>query len=173
MVNKHRLYWSLQIGGWLLYALVQIVFSIMASEGVVPVPRRIVFFLLEALLAFALTSVFRSLINRWKWVDMSLPKLIPLVLLGVSVMAVVLYFLRIPVNLVLGRLFNPRAALSPPNLLGLSLFYAMLFFFWSVFYFTYHYFDRYNKSLKYEASMIEIELKNLKSQLNLTLFSTP
>jgi hypothetical protein len=164
MVNKHRLYWSLQIGGWFLYALVQIVFSIMASEGVVT--RRIVFLLLEASLAFVLTSIFRSFINRWKWVDMSLPKLIPLVLLGVSLMAVVMYFLRIPINQLLGRLFNPRAALSPPNLLGQSLFYAILFFFWSVFYFTYHYFDRYNKSLKYEASMIEIELKNLKSQLN-------
>jgi hypothetical protein len=32
--------------------------------------------------------------------------------------------------------------------------------------FAYHYFNEYNKSLKYEASMVEIELNNLKSQLN-------
>jgi LytS/YehU family sensor histidine kinase len=44
--------------------------------------------------------------------------------------------------------------------------YALVFFLWSVFYFTYHYFERYNKSLKYETSMIEIELNNLRSQLN-------
>jgi LytS/YehU family sensor histidine kinase len=48
----------------------------------------------------------------------------------------------------------------------LSSFYHLLFVLWTVFYFTYHYFDRYNKSLKYEAKMIEIELNNLKSQLN-------
>lgn len=164
MVNKHRLYWSLQIGGWFLYALVQIIFSFLAYDSVSP--RRIVFLLLEASLAFLLTNVFRGFINRWKWLDMSFPKLIPLVLLAISLLAVFMYFLRIPVNQLLGRLFNPRAALNPPNIVGQSLFYAILFFLWAVFYFTYHYFDRYNKSLKYEASMIEIELKNLKSQLN-------
>src|SRR5690606_5122792 len=40
------------------------------------------------------------------------------------------------------------------------------FFLWFVLYFSYHYFDQYNKSLKYEASMVQIELNNLKSQLN-------
>jgi LytS/YehU family sensor histidine kinase len=35
-----------------------------------------------------------------------------------------------------------------------------------VLYFTFHYFDQYNKGLKYEASMVQIELNNLKSQLN-------
>jgi len=164
MVNKHRLYWSLQIGGWFLYAVVQIVISVLAYNSISP--RRVVFLLLEASLACLLTSLLRSFINRWKWLDMSLPKLIPCVLIAVSLLAVVMYFLRIPVNQALGQLFNPRAALSPSNLLGQSLFYAILFFLWAVFYFTYHYFNRYNKSLKYEASMIEIELKNLKSQLN-------
>ncbi len=41
-----------------------------------------------------------------------------------------------------------------------------LFLLWSVLYFTYQYFERYNKALKYEASIIQIELNNLKSQLN-------
>ena len=42
----------------------------------------------------------------------------------------------------------------------------IIFFLWSVLYFIYNYFERYNKSLKLEASVKEIELNNLKSQLN-------
>lgn len=52
------------------------------------------------------------------------------------------------------------------RILGLSSVYAVIFFLWSVLYFTFHYFDQYNKSLKYEASIVQIELNNLKSQLN-------
>jgi two-component system, LytTR family, sensor kinase len=46
------------------------------------------------------------------------------------------------------------------------LFYSIIFFIWSVLYFVYNYFERYNTSLKLEASIKEIELNNLKSQLN-------
>ena len=43
---------------------------------------------------------------------------------------------------------------------------VFLFLFWSLAYFIYLYFERYNTSLKYEATIRETELKNLKSQLN-------
>jgi LytS/YehU family sensor histidine kinase len=68
-------------------------------------------------------------------------------------------------SLLLG-LFDKRVAFDPDRIGGLTSVYAVIFFLWLVLYFTYHYFDEYNKALKYEASMIEIELKNLKSQLN-------
>src|SRR5690606_8512182 len=113
-----------------------------------------------------ITHAFREVLNRWKWLELSVPRLIPGVLVALFVMGVLLYFIRIPVNLMLGRLFDPLAAFDPVTILGQSAFYMILFFLWTLFYFTYHYIDRYNKSLKYEASMIEIELKNLKSQLN-------
>lgn len=165
MVNKHRVYWSLQIGGWWAYAIVQIVFSFLASQSPVTT-RRVSFLLFEAVLCLIITHVFRIFLNRYKWLYLSLPKLIPSVMVAVMIMGVMVYFLRIPINLILGRLFDPRAAFYPSQILGQSTFYAIVFFLWTVFYFTYHYFDRYNKTLKYEASMIEIELNNLKSQLN-------
>jgi two-component system, LytTR family, sensor kinase len=164
MVRKNRIYWSLQIGGWLLYAIIQIVSSFFVSESLTL--KRVIFLLTEAFLCLLLTHFVRNQINHWKWIFLPMTKLLPRVLLTVTAMSIVLYFVRIPVNLVLGRLFDPVAALDPANILGQSSFYAILFFLWTVFYFTFHYFDQYNKSLKYEASMIEIELKNLKSQLN-------
>jgi len=47
---------------------------------------------------------------------------------------------------------------------------ALLFFFWSLIYFLFHYIENYKKAeianLKWEASINEIELNKLKSQLN-------
>jgi two-component system, LytTR family, sensor kinase len=164
VVNKNRIYWSLQIGGWLLYAIIQIVSSFLVSDSFTA--KRVIFLLTEAFLCLLITHFVRNLVSKWKWVFLPMSKLFPRVLIVVVLMSIVLYFVRIPVNLALGRLFDPLAALDPLTILGQSSFYAILFFLWIVFYFTYHYFDQYNKSLKYEASMIEIELKNLKSQLN-------
>ena len=149
----------------MLYAFIQIVSSFLATGGGVA-PRRIIFLLVEAILCLLVSHFFRSFLIRWKWLYFPMPKLIPSVLIAVFVMGIIVYFLRIPVNLLLGRLFDPIIAFDPSQILGQSFFYTILFFLWALFYFIYHYFDRYNKSLKYEASMIEIELNNLKSQLN-------
>lgn len=164
MVNKHRLYWMMQLGGWLFYAVIQIVSSFLASD--VLTVKRAVFLLSEAFLCLLITHLFRQFLIRYKWLDFPVQKLIPVVVGAIFLMSIVLYFVRIPVNLMLGRLFDPLAAFDAATILGQSSFYMILFFFWTVFYFTYHYIDRYNKSLKYEASMIQIELNNLKSQLN-------
>jgi LytS/YehU family sensor histidine kinase len=100
-----------------------------------------------------------------KWLNLSVSKLIPRVLITVFILGLVVYFLRMPVSLMLG-LFDQSVAFDPARIWGLSSVYAVIFFLWSVLYFTFHYVDQYNKSLKYEASMVQIELNNLKSQLN-------
>ena len=170
MVNKHRIYWSLQIGGWLLYAVAQISWSFVALGSVTP--RRVIFFLLEALICLMITNWFRILLNRYRWLYLPMHKLIPRIFFSLFVMGLMIYFLRLPVTFVLGKIFDPvgilnlTTALNISQILGQTWLYAFFFFLWTVFYFTYHYFERYNTSLKYDASMIEIELNNLKSQLN-------
>jgi Histidine kinase len=163
MVNKRRLYWTLQIGGWLLYAILQIALSLVAA-GTVSV-RRGLFLFAEASLCLIATHLFRIFLNRGRWLHLSMPRLIPRILMSVVVLGLAIYFLRMPVSLGLG-VFDRAIAFNPEQIFGLTAIYAFIFFLWSVLYFTYHYFERYNKSLKYEASMIQIELNNLKSQLN-------
>ena len=165
MVNKQRLYWSLQAGGWALYALVQIIFSVLASDEHRVSGQRVIFLTYEAVLCLTLSHGYRHLINRWKWLGLGMPRVIPRVILGVSCLGLVMYFLRMPVSIPLG-LFHPAVAFHLQNIVGLSFIYAIIFFLWSVLYFVYNYFERYNKSLKLEASLKEIELNNLKSQLN-------
>lgn len=165
MVNKQRLYWTLQISGWIVYAILQIVVYTI-SQGSIS-GRRIVFFLLEALLCLSLTHAFRYfMVARFRWMSLPLPSLIPRVLITVVLLALMAYVLQ-PVAIILsGREFNLKLALELAQIIYGWSFFTIIFFLWSVFYFTYYFVEQYNKSLKYEASRIEIELNNLKSQLN-------
>lgn len=163
MLNKKRLYWTLQIAGWLSYAALQIsVFSIAQEVS----KRRVLFFLAEAMICLVVTHFFRAFLNRLRWLNLSVPKMIPRVMASIIVLGFVIYFLRVPVSILLHVVNVQRLAFDPGQILGFGFFYVFLLFLWSLFYFTYHYIERYNKSLKYEASMIEIELTNLKNQLN-------
>ena len=43
---------------------------------------------------------------------------------------------------------------------------SAMYFLWSLLYFSYHYFEQYNKALKYETVIRDTELSQLRSQLN-------
>ena len=165
MVNKPRLYWTLQIGGWTLYAVIQIVFSVFASDDQGVSMQRVIFLTYEAFFCLLLTHIFRNAINRWRWLEAGMRVLIPRVIVSVFVLGLIFYFLRLPISVPLG-LFSTKVAFNIINIIGLSFIYALIFFLWCVLYFSYNYFERYNTSLKLEASIREIELNNLKSQLN-------
>ncbi len=164
MLNKERLYWTLQVGGWAFYAMVQLVFSFIAANIQGLSNQRILFLILEAFLCLLVTHTFRYIMNRWKWLNLGLQRLIPRVIIGVFSLGVITYFLRIPISIPLGLFV--KSALGSTKIINGVLFYAIIFFIWSVMYFVYNYFQRYNTSLKLEASIKEIELNNLKSQLN-------
>jgi sensor histidine kinase YesM len=163
--NKRRLYWLLQISGWSAYAFLQIMLSMLANNQVITWSRAI-FFLAEASLFMMITHVFRLYLKKHKWISFSITKLFPRVLLASAIMAMAVYILRIPLSFITGRVSVIETIFSLDQVAGLSAVYMVFFFLWSTFYFTYHFIEKYNKSLKYEASMIEIELNNLKSQLN-------
>ncbi|MEQ8304089.1 MAG: histidine kinase [Cyclobacteriaceae bacterium] len=165
MLNKQKLYWTLQFGGWTMYALVQIGFSLVAASGSGVSKERIIFLGYEAVLCFLVSHGYRYLINRWKWLNLGMQRLIPKVIVSVFGLGLIIYVLRILVSIPLG-LFSLDVVLDPQNILAFTFIYAIIFFLWSALYFVYNYFERYNKSLKLEAYAREIELKNLKSQLN-------
>lgn len=164
MVNKQRLYWTLQIGGWTFYAVVQILFSVLASDGQGVNIQRIIFLAYEAVLCLLLTHAYRNLMNRWKWLSLPMQRLIPRIILSVFSLGIFIYLLRIPVSMPLGIFTD--SAFNAIKIFNGIVFYSFIFFLWTVFYFIYNYFERYNTSLKLEASVKEIELNNLKSQLN-------
>src|SRR5688572_19705552 len=98
MVDKNRLYWTLQIGGWSSYFASQIIFSLLASGGTEISTQRVLFFLFEALFCLLVTHLYRNYTNERKWLLMSLARLIPHVLGAVLLMSIMIYFLRMPVS---------------------------------------------------------------------------
>lgn len=164
-VNKSKLYWTLQVGAWAAYALVQIIISAIISDSDGVSTQRALFLTYEAIFGLLLTHGFRTRINQGRWMSAGMAALIPRVLGSVFVMGLLMYFLRLPLSIPLG-LYNQDAAFDISNILGLTTVYSFIFFLWSVLYVIYSYFERYNTSLKLEASVREIELNNLKSQLN-------
>ena len=165
MLNKNRLYWTLQIAGWTGYAVLEIFTAFMLSEDQSVSTRRVIFLVYESFSCLILTHIFRLLIKRRDWITKGLDWVIPRTLLAVLFMSLLIYFLRVPASIFLG-LFSPGVAFSAGNVAGLSAVYILIFFLWSIMYFVYNYFDRYNNTLKLEASLKETELNNLRSQLN-------
>lgn len=163
--RKTRVYWTAQILGWTVYALLQIVASAFLSDETGLSTKRLWFFLYEALCGLVLTHVYRQWIHRRNWMKHDFDRLISRLLLASFVLGFGMYFSRIPGSVLLG-FFNFRILFEPENIFGLSAVYFFIFLLWSGAYFVYNYFLAYNNSLKLEASMREIELSNLKSQLN-------
>jgi hypothetical protein len=153
----------MQIGGWTLYGGTQIISSIIISGGVT---SGAIFLLFESLLGpLLLTHAARVIFKPGAWLNIGLPRLI-LRVLGVSLLlGLIEYFLRMPISFALD-LYDQEAIFNLTTTVIFSCLYAGIFFLWYVLYFAFHYFSQYNKSLKYEASMVQIELNNLKSQLN-------
>ncbi|HET9053564.1 MAG TPA: histidine kinase, partial [Cyclobacteriaceae bacterium] len=92
MVNRKRLYWTLQITGWVTYVLLQIVWFSFSTENEIPV-RRVLFFIVEGVICLAVTHVFRNYVNRFRWVDLSVPKMLMRVLPAIFVLSIVIFFL--------------------------------------------------------------------------------
>ena len=158
-MNKTRLYWTLQLGGWFSFFFFQVIFS--GTEGTI----NLAFLALESSLFLVVTHLFRNFIIRKGWLDFNLRMLIPRSLLAVLVLSFAIYILRALVSIPLG-IYDAQVLWAPITLAGLGFVYYLIIFVWSVLYFIYNYFERYNLSLKHEAAVTEIELNNLKAQLN-------
>ena len=161
-MNKTQLYWSLQLGGWFFYA----VFMVFGASLVSPnfTAELAIPIVIEAIFLLIITQLFRFYSKKWQWLKLPVNKLLPKVSLAIVLMALAVYFVRILVSYGLG-LFTPEL-LSIDNIIGNGIGNIIVLLIWSSIYFAYHYFERYNQSLKYEVAMNEMKLNQLKSQLN-------
>ncbi|MDH5380920.1 MAG: histidine kinase [Cyclobacteriaceae bacterium] len=164
-MNKKKLYWVLQIGGWAFYVFFQVFTRVLFSEKE---DLKLAFFTLEGLLFFLSTHYSRFLIKKLNWTELPMFRVVPRVLLSVIIMSLGVYFIRLLLLIPLGIFQTQQVqdALEISQILGLSAIYSVILFIWMVLYFAYHYFINYNQALKQDAAIKEIELNNLKSQLN-------
>ena len=164
-MNKKGLYWICQLGGWLFFVLLQSLFFKLSNvfNNSVAISQFILF-----VFGIGISHLYRDVIIKLNWLKISTIQLIPRVITATILFAVVLEYAQYGVELLLNIAGNKHQ--DTINIVTNILNLAFLFFFWSLIYFLFHYIENYKKAeianLKWEASINEIELNKLKSQLN-------
>lgn len=163
-MNKRTLYWACNIGGWLLFVLLNSLVLNLQNEFSGSVVKNLSILLVVGIV---ISHVYRNVIVRSGWLRLRTVQLIPRVIAAVVIFAVLMESCQFLLEWLFG-LADLRYSLN--NVVVDSLQMALLLFIWSVIYFLVHYIENYRKAeienLKWEASINEIELNKLKSQLN-------
>lgn len=161
-MTKTRIYWLLQICGWALYATINMIFAQLREQF------NLNYFLYSSLLAgwyIFSTHIFRLIILKYQWITAKIKHILLNVFICIALLTIVNFFIHILIWMLIGA-FSYEYDLDPTIISVYLLSSFVLYFIWTLLYFIIHYFERYNTALKYEALKNEIELANLKSQLN-------
>jgi two-component system LytT family sensor kinase len=164
-MSKKTLYWICQVGGWLFFVLFNSLLIKLNNGFNLSVAKSLSIVLIFGII---LSHLYRNFIIKAGWLKVSGLKLIPRIFVSSIVFAMIFEVIQYLAEWILGIADNQRYTTS-------SIFYnvfqlSFLFFIWSIIYFLIHYIENYKKAeienLKWEASINEIELNKLKSQLN-------
>lgn len=150
------------MGGWSTYAGINI-FFLFLTTGSVQTNQLVSYALLAGFFVVS-THLFRICLIKWGWLTIYITRLLPRMFGAVLVLSIANYLFQVMVSYSFGPL-NPEDFDLVSILLNL-LSLGILYLSWSLIYFLYHYLSNYSQNLKYEAAMKEMELSNLKSQLN-------
>lgn len=167
MTTSKRLYWGAQFIGWTSYA--SLIFLATYADN----PEKIDGILvtnIAALVVFGIlwTHLMREIFIRLKLLEHRLSPLIPRVFLASLLCSLSISFSTTLVSI----LIDPKEMESLTTLDIIIKVFAILVLvlFWNSIYFTFHFFQKSRKqelnNISLEASRNEIELKNLRSQLN-------
>ena len=152
----------LQIGGWSLYAIINMVFANIADQLDSIYISYII--LLSSWFLFS-THIFRLFIKKYNWFSAKIKHIIAIMLISITLLSLINFVIHIAIWVILGAL-NYEEDLNPFSVRVYILSSFIYYFSWTLLYFLIHYFQRQNAALKWEALKNEIELNNLKSQLN-------
>ncbi len=162
--EKRQIYWMCQLGGWMFYVLLNGFYVFLKDQFTSTFAFSLIFIFLFGII---LTQTLRFFIIRFNWLQLSIPKVIPLLLVSNFLMAFGMTFIQTGFD---------RAATGVAISMSNSVWvltvsnYTLFFLFWSIIYFMVHYVSDYKKSeiekFKWMAAIQETELNKLKSQLN-------
>jgi sensor histidine kinase YesM len=162
-MNKKKLYWFCQVGGWSFLAIMNGFFLKLGGNENVTVSMLILL-----LLGILFSHVYRNLIVRSGWLRFKILALIPRVILATLVLSLLLYYVKFGLEFMLGIAGDLKHDVLEVTINVLNI--TPFFFSWSLIYFLFHFIENYKKAeienLKWEASINEVELNKLKSQLN-------
>lgn len=119
-------------------------------------------------LGILISHLYRAVILKLHWLKLSIPQLIPRVLVACIVFGGAFLLLHTLISDILIEGKWPQ--MEALEILQLVINLAGMFMIWSLLYFLFHFIENYKKeeikNLKWQAAKNEIELNKLKSQLN-------
>jgi len=98
-MNKRLLYWTFQIGGWSVYAAINIFFLIWAGNLN---PSQLVNHLLVALFFIVTTHIYRHFIIRWGWLKTPMSRVLPKALTVILILSIINFLYQMTVLSSLG-----------------------------------------------------------------------
>ncbi len=164
-LHRKKIYWLSQLGGWLLYSIINFIFILLFDE--VKWTQIIVLCYL-AFVGISFTHIYRAKIKQWGWADIPIRKAIPRIIGASIIIGLIIFVLLMAVNIGIGEveIGKIKAATIIIGVFNIGLVVLV----WSLIYFSVHYFENYKKAeieaLIWEAAVKDFELKTLKSQLN-------
>jgi sensor histidine kinase YesM len=164
--RKKTLYWLAQATGWMLFILLLLAIAFFSNK---PIDTGFVLNLLTIyILGIGLSHLLRLLIVKLEWFNLPVLSIIPRVLLAAIVYAVIFHFLQSAISQIL--ISGMPYELDPLDLLLKTINYTLILILWTALYFLFHFIQNYRKeeikNLQWQAKRNEIELNQLKSQLN-------
>ncbi|PJB01031.1 MAG: histidine kinase [Ignavibacteria bacterium CG_4_9_14_3_um_filter_36_18] len=165
LMNRTYIYWLMQLSGWGLYAAVNL-FALAAFEEKTYHDYLVWIFVCAVGLYF--THVYRGYIKKNNWHTSTLRQLVVRVLVASAIIGISMYILGFSFNFFIGGFEIGKYKIV--NTLFSIINLSSVIFFWSLIYFSVHFFDNYKRvqieSLIWEAAVKDFELKTLKSQIN-------
>ncbi|MEJ7604372.1 MAG: histidine kinase, partial [Kofleriaceae bacterium] len=146
---QRRAYWICQLVGWYSAAGAGLVVGGNAD------PRFAVTYTATATIAIACTHLYRAAIRRWRWLQLSLGRLVVRVLAASAVCGIAISMVAAPIWwAVFGRV-SPFEQWAPPAVLTWTWSVVL----WSAMYFGIHFFERW-KNLELEKLQLAILVKD-------------
>lgn len=167
-MNRRRAYWICQIGGWTLYVVARLLVAAFLRDITLEYLTAVVAIGVAGLLY---THLYRAVIKRWGWTELSLRRLVPHVLGAALVLSVLTHFTGDVVGRHVLRLGFYEEIESEVGVLLRSVANGwVLFLLWSVIYFGVHAVWSHRQAevdkWKLEAQAKTARLEALKLQLN-------
>ena len=166
MVRRTRVYWTCQLIGWLAWKLLGLLYTVSYTPDFHFDPRFLVPLAFGGVVEIAWTHGYRAFIRRRQWLALPLGALVPRLVGGILVLAIVSAYSIAPSYILM---FDNAVWIGIwilPALASQALAMAL----WTVIYVGVHYFERWRQAeldkLQLAVAAAEGQLHGLMSQLN-------
>lgn len=164
MSRKQNIYWACQISGWTFYTVMNLLFFKLSYDTNI---RDVLNYMVWLPVGITVTHLYRFLLLKLNVLRLRIFLQIPMVIIFSVVNSVLFFTLTVGLAKLFGFItYKVELFAAVSTIVSLTGIFTL----WSVIYFGFHFFENYKRteiqSLKLEANTKEIELNQLKSQLN-------